>query len=133
MVPVGLGRGRLLAVVITSRLTRRCARGGAVGLMALVVAACGAARSGTADVAKPDRVSFEATQGSPFGISVTRDGRYAFMVLVDGRVAVYSLTSAHPRLVRTIPLHSQAYAYGCSLTRDGRLLLVAEGRGAAVI
>lgn len=131
MVAVDSVGGRLRAVGISSALIRRCARGAAVGVTVLTVAACGAAQSRPAGIAKPDRVSFEPASGSPFGVSITRDGRYAFVVLVPGRLAVYSLGSTRPRLIRTIPLPGEPY--GCSLTRDGRLLLVAEDQGAAVV
>jgi DNA-binding beta-propeller fold protein YncE len=76
-------------------------------------------------------VSFQQVAGTPFGVSVTPDGRYAFVDVVQGRVLVYRMTNSTPRLVRTITVPGQLL--GSSLTRDGRLLMVADGRGAAVI
>jgi DNA-binding beta-propeller fold protein YncE len=76
-------------------------------------------------------VSFQRLSGSPFGVAITPDGRYAFVDLLAGRVQVYSLASGTPRLVRTIAVPGEAV--GSSLTRGGRLLLVADGRGADVV
>ena len=77
-------------------------------------------------------VSFQHVNGSPFGVAVTPDGRYAFVDLVEGQVLVYSLTNGEPKLVRSINVPG-GEAVGSSLTRDGRLLFVATSRGAAVI
>jgi len=64
---------------------------------------------------------------------VTPDGRWSFLDLVSGQVAVFSDAGFAPRLVRTINL-SGSDAVGSSLTRDGRYLLVTDGdRGATVI
>jgi DNA-binding beta-propeller fold protein YncE len=61
----------------------------------------------------------------------TPDGRYAFVDLIGGRVLVYSVAGFVPRLIRTIRVPGEAV--GCSLTRDGRLLLIASRQGATVV
>jgi DNA-binding beta-propeller fold protein YncE len=75
--------------------------------------------------------SFGAVPGSPFGVVTTPDGRYAFVDLIGGRVLVYSVTGLVPHLIRTIPVPGEAV--GSSLTRDGRLLVIASGKGATVL
>lgn len=74
-----------------------------------------------------------ATAGAPFGVSTTSDGRWAF---VDesgssSHLAVFSLATATPRLVRTIRLPSGAF--GNAVTRDGRYLLIADARRGATV
>jgi DNA-binding beta-propeller fold protein YncE len=71
-----------------------------------------------------------AVPGNPFGVAVTRDGRYAFVSLLNS-VAVMRLGGPSPVLVRTIPV--RAGALGEALTNDGRYLLAADGSGAIVI
>jgi DNA-binding beta-propeller fold protein YncE len=98
-------------------------------LAGIVVGGCGASRGGSTGIA--DQPAFRQVAGPPFGVVVTPDGRYAFVDLVSGRVLVYSLAHGTPALVRTIVVPGEAV--GCSLSRDGRLLLVADGQGAAVV
>ena len=79
--------------------------------------------------------------GSPFGVAVTPDGRWAF-VAVGGAVEVLR-TGAPLAPVKVapinVPLGPSARSLGPSpllgetLTRDGRYLLVASGSGAVVI
>lgn len=102
----------------------------------IVVLAAGCGNSGNSSTSPtPPRklyaVSFTDVAGAPFGVTTTRDGRFAFVDLANGRVLVYSIAQGPPRLVRTIEVPGEAA--GASLTRDDRLLLVADGRGAAVI
>jgi DNA-binding beta-propeller fold protein YncE len=68
----------------------------------------------------------------PFGVATTSDGRWSFVDELGGFVAVFSDTSFPPRLVRTIPVPG-ATAVGNSLTRNGRLLLVADGGDGATV
>jgi DNA-binding beta-propeller fold protein YncE len=101
-------------------------------IAALMLGACGGASGGpTASSAARD-VSFQHVDGPPFGVVATRDGRYAFLDLLPGHVLVYSTrgTSA-PRLIRSISVPGEAV--GSSLTRDGRLLLIANRQGATVV
>ena len=101
-------------------------------IAALLLGACGGASVGpTASTAVAD-VSFQYVDGQPFGVVASRDGRYAFLDLVSGRLLVYSTQGASPpRLIRSISLPGEAV--GSSLTRDGRLLLIANGQGATVV
>ena len=77
--------------------------------------------------------ALEQVGESPFGITVTPDGRWSFLDLVGGQVEVFSDAGFTPRLVRTINV-PDGDAVGSSLTRDGRYLLVTDGyREATVI
>jgi DNA-binding beta-propeller fold protein YncE len=122
-----------------------------VTVAALTLIGWGANRVGAAVAGGNAAVSYQRVPGAPFGVAITPDGRYAFVVLSpeqvagpragSGRVLVYSLAHGHPVLVGTIALPGRAAsgvratsgAAGCSITEDGRLLLVAEGQGAVVI
>lgn len=74
-------------------------------------------------------VSFQLLR-QPFGVVAT--DRYAFVDLADGTLAVLSTTGRRPRVVRSISIPGKAL--GCSLTRDGRYLLIADGlQGATVV
>ena len=101
----------------------------------------------TATAASPPlsgvRTAMVSVPGSPFGVAVTPDGRWAFVALIGG-VGVLRLGSAlAPVMVRTIglppgPVSGQVgppvvEAAGETLTRDGRYLLAAADNGAVVI
>jgi DNA-binding beta-propeller fold protein YncE len=75
-----------------------------------------------------------AVSGSPFGVTATNDGRWAFVDELgsQSRVAVFSNANSVPRLVHTIAVPGSAV--GSALTKDGRYLLVADGAlGATVL
>lgn len=103
------------------------------GVMAAVVlGACGAASKRLTALRAGADVSFQHVAGPPFGVVATRDGRYAFLDLLPGRVLVYATRgSSAPRLIRSISVPGEAV--GSSLSRDGRLLLIADGQGATVV
>jgi hypothetical protein len=129
---------------------RRASLFGVLAVIAVtLLAGCGGSLRTTTMPARGS-VSFQRVPGPPFGVVTTPDGRYAFVDLLDGRVLVYSVTGRVPRMVRSIRVPSPGHepqlgsavrhtirlpgqAVGSSLTRDGRLLLVADGDGAAVI
>lgn len=98
---------------------------------ALALGACGAGHTTRAPATGRPDVSFERAPGQPFGVVVTGAGDYAFVDLLQGRVLLYSTRSFPPHLIRSIRLPGEAV--GSSLTRDGRLLLVADGQGATVV
>jgi len=101
-------------------------------IAAVALGACGATSGGRAALSAGADVSFQHVGGPPFGVVATPDGRYAFVDLLQGRVLVYSTRgSSAPRLIRSIPVPGEAV--GSSLTRDGRLLLIANGQGATVV
>jgi DNA-binding beta-propeller fold protein YncE len=101
-------------------------------IAALLLGACGGASVGPTASTAVAGVSFQYVDGQPFGVVASRDGRYAFLDLVSGRLLVYSTQGASPpRLIRSISLPGEAV--GSSLTRDGRLLLIANGQGATVV
>lgn len=78
------------------------------------------------------RPKFVGVRGSPFGVTVSPDGRFAFVGGIGQGVGVFSLRDGIPHFLRAIPISSGAA--GVSLTRDGRYLLVADGGdGADVI
>jgi len=116
---------------VSTGWARRCLAGALVASAAVEVAACGATVSASSRAVRVAAPTFQKVPGSPFGVAVTPDGRFAFVDLIDGRVRVYSLTAGRPRAIRTISVGGEAV--GCSLTRDGRLLLIADGQGAIVV
>lgn len=78
------------------------------------------------------RTAFVPLAGPPFGVAATSDGRWAFVAELGGHVAVFSDAGFTPTAVRTIDVLPQD-AVGNSLTRDGRYLLVADGRDGATV
>jgi len=87
------------------------------------------ARTGTLTSVRTDMA---AVGGSPFGIATTADGRWSFVDVLGGRIAVYADAGFVPRRVRTLTVGGDAV--GSSLTADGRYLLVANGNdGASVV
>jgi DNA-binding beta-propeller fold protein YncE len=80
------------------------------------------------------RTAFVRLSGPPFGVAVTRDGRWSF-VDSSGGVQVLSDTGFVPRAVRTIavPGASGSGPEGNALTRDGRYLLAADGGNGATV
>ena len=116
----------------TKRARRRAATALVSAVAALGLGGCGSTLGGRTAASHGAGASFEHVGGQPFGVAVTRDGRYAFVDVVTGRVLVYAIRGASvPRLIRSISVPGEAV--GNSLTRDGRLLLVANGRGATVV
>src|SRR5260370_37725342 len=79
------------------------------------------------------RTAMVTVSGTPFGVAVTPDGRWAFAALV-GAVEVLRLGgSLAPVKVRAIAMPAASPVLGVTLTRDGRYLLGASGSGAVVI
>jgi DNA-binding beta-propeller fold protein YncE len=80
-----------------------------------------------------------STGGSPFGVSVTPDGRYGFAAVNGGGTGgsvidvlqMATTASGRPVLVRSIPVAGQPL--GETITPDGQYLLAADGNGAVVI
>ena len=100
-------------------------------VLAAVIAAATLSSCGGGHAAHVSGQARVHSSGYRFAIGdvATTDGRYAF---VDpyGRVLVYAVTGTS-RLVRSIRVPGEAV--GSSLTRDGRLLLIANGQGATVV
>jgi len=75
------------------------------------------------------------TGGSPFGVAVTPDGRYAFAAVTSSSVIdvlrMPNTASGRPVLVRSIPVAGAPL--GETITPDGTYLLAADGSGAVVI
>lgn len=133
------GRSREIAVrVVSSRLVlvlgpKACWRG-CIAIMAVVgmVTAGGLWYPRAAVSLIVPRASFQSVAGNPFGVAVTKNGRYAFVDLFSGRLLVYSISASGPRWVRTIALPDRSTA-GSSLTANGRLLLIADGHAGDVV
>lgn len=68
--------------------------------------------------------------GPPFGVSFSRDGRYAF-VGVGNTLDAFAAGGRLPRLAHVI--HLPQPAVGSSVTPDGRYLLVADGGDGAMV
>ncbi len=131
-------RARRLAPVLAAGLLVAAGCGGTSRestprLFGVAAAGPGCSTAAVAAPALSVHTALEQVGQSPFGITVTPDGRWSFLDLVSGHVAVFSDAGFAPRLVRTINI-SDGDAVGSSLTRDGRYLLVTDGdRGATVI
>ncbi len=67
----------------------------------------------------------------PFGVSVSPNGRFAFVDEAGGQLAVMSVAEFKPRLLRTIS--APQLALGNSITRDGRYLLITDGSDGATV
>ncbi len=70
---------------------------------------------------------------TPFGVTVTADGRWSFVALTgSGSVGVFRVQGPGvPALARQVSTGGQPL--GEALTRDGRYLLVADGAGGAAV
>ncbi|MBV9683620.1 MAG: hypothetical protein JO046_17655, partial [Solirubrobacterales bacterium] len=78
-------------------------------IAALLLGACGGASVGRTSSTAVAGVSFQYVDGQPFGVVASRDGRYAFLDLVSGRLLVYATQGASPpRLIRSISLPGEA-------------------------
>jgi DNA-binding beta-propeller fold protein YncE len=104
---------------------------GSAVIAGLGLAGCGGGHAATSHGVTAADVSFQHVPGPPFGVATTSTGHYAFVDVVGGNVLVYSTDRFAPQLIRTI--HASTEAVGSSLTRDGRLLLIAGGQGATVV
>jgi len=72
-----------------------------------------------------------APEGSPSGVAVSRDNKYAFVAEAYGFLRTYSLASATPTLVSSETVKG-ARLVGLTVTPDGRYLVGAIGSGAEV-
>ena len=115
---------------------------------ALTSPACSAATSAGPSLGSAGTASL-ATDGSPFGVAATPDGRWAFAAAgghgsaTDGpSVEVLRLTAAPGSTsapgvtkVGSVPLPASAVGApaGAAVTPDGKYLLVADGAGAVVL
>jgi DNA-binding beta-propeller fold protein YncE len=87
---------------------------------------------GRAPALATTRTVFVHLTAPPFGVAATSDGRWSFVDEIGSGIAVFSDAGFTPRLLRTVSVPEEAV--GNSLTRDGRYLLIADGRdGASVI
>jgi DNA-binding beta-propeller fold protein YncE len=69
------------------------------------------------------------TYPQPFGVVVSRDGKFAFIADGPG-LLVYSLHGPAPKLVTDVPANVSPL-FGLSLSRDGTILVAAGGSGMA--
>jgi DNA-binding beta-propeller fold protein YncE len=85
----------------------------------------------TAPLLNSVRTAMVSMPGSPFGVAVTTDGRWAF-VAVNGSIEVLRVgTSLAP--VESGTILAAGDDFGETLTADGRYLLAASGSGAVVV
>lgn len=132
---------------------RRYLRGGPAVLLAasLALAGCSSGPRAGAGLAAPGcstqvttgkrLASVAATTlplpGHPDQVMGAPDGRWAFAsvsAVTGPEIAVLALGNGRPHMVRTVTLPSQlVYAYGMTLTHDGKLLLVAGYTATAVL
>lgn len=104
-------------------------RAGVGGRLGLARAGCTTATA----TARPlnTHAAFLGLSDAPFGVSITPDGRFAFVDEIGGRLAVLAVHGSTPRLLRTITVPGDSL--GDSLTPDGRYLLVANGVAGATV
>ena len=126
---MALGSEDRHTAVVRRRL--RIAASACVVSFAVAIGGCGGTGSTLTAGSGHAETVFEAVPGPPFGVVTTPDGRYAFVDLIRGRVLVYAVSGFVPRLIRSVSVPGEAV--GSSLTRDGRLLLIADGQGATVV
>ena len=93
---------------------------------------CSAAAAGSPQLSSV-RTAMVKVPGTPFGVVVTPDARWAFVALINSVEVMRLGPSLAPVKVRAIPLPAADPALGETLTRDGRYLLAAAGGGAVVI
>lgn len=79
------------------------------------------------------RTAMVTVPGSPFGVVVSRDRRWAFVAVASSIEVLRIGTSLAPAEVRTIAIPGGSQAVGEALTGDDRYLLAASGDGAIVI
>ena len=71
--------------------------------------------------------------GNPFGVAVSKDGRWAFVALQQSIEVLRIGASLAPAEVRLVSLPRGSAALGVTLTPDGRYLLAASDAGAVVV
>jgi len=71
--------------------------------------------------------------GNPFGVAVTKDGRWAFVALQQSIEVLRIGAALAPARVRVVALPQGSMALGLTLTPDGRYLLAASNAGAVVL
>jgi DNA-binding beta-propeller fold protein YncE len=74
--------------------------------------------------------TFTHVGGSPFGVATTRG--YAFVANLSGVLDVLADRDSAPHLIHRIPLPG-GQGVGVDMTADGRYLLLADGRGGAIV
>jgi DNA-binding beta-propeller fold protein YncE len=79
------------------------------------------------------RTAMVPMPGTPFGVVVSPDGRWAFAAVITAVQVLRLGSSLAPVKVRTIAMPPAFDAIGETLTPGGRYLLVASGQGAVVI
>ncbi len=108
----------------------------AVPSRSLAVPGCSAAVARTSTLTAL-RTSTAGSGAQPFGVAVSRDGRYLF-VAGDNGIAVFSLSGAgagglSSTPLRTVGLPGGSRGYGIAITPDGRYVLVAVDSGLVVL
>ncbi len=93
---------------------------------------CSTATAGSSLLSRV-RTAMVPVPGSPFGVVVTPDERWAFAALINSVEVLRLGPALAPVKVRAIAMPATSEAVGETLTRDGRYLLAASGRGAVVI
>jgi DNA-binding beta-propeller fold protein YncE len=93
--------------------------------------ACSTAAAAAPDLSTVTTAFAPVPGGSPFGVAVSPDSRFAFVASVAEPLSVYSLALGGPAPVGTVSI-GDAQTAGVTLTRDGRYLLAADDTGALV-
>jgi DNA-binding beta-propeller fold protein YncE len=79
------------------------------------------------------RTAMVPMPGTPFGVVVSPDGRWAFAAVINAVQVLRLGSSLAPVKVRTVAMPPAFDAIGETLTPGGRYLLAASGQGAVVI
>jgi len=125
--------GALAAVAIGVGATLPGASDAGAGLIRPTVAVpiCSTAPARAPMLPRVTTTFVSAPEGSPSGVAVSKDNKYAFVAEAYGFLRTYSLASATPTLVSSETVKG-ARLVGLTLTPDGRYLVGAIGSGAEV-
>ncbi len=92
---------------------------------------CSTAAAAAPDLSTVKTAFAPVPGGSPFGVAISPDNRFAFVAALAEPLNVYSLALGGPAHVGTVSM-GDAQTAGVALTRDGRYFLAADDSGALV-
>jgi DNA-binding beta-propeller fold protein YncE len=126
----------VLAFIVTTTTTPSSAivrpgRASAATTAAPALPACSTSAAAAPNLSTVKTAFAPVPGGSPFGVAISPDNRFAFVAGLAEPLSVYSLALGGPAHVGTVSI-GDAQTAGVTLTRDGRYLLAADDSGALV-